>query len=892
VNTEMTKETSTDIQLPLRDNVRLLGEILGNTVRDQVGEDVYLKVEEIRILAKQARQSQDWQPLIDVMNSLEDSQLVPVARAFTHFLNYANIAEQHHRVRVRRSSLQNPGSSPTGGTLSELLPRLCSMGVSTDSIYNTVSSMSVELVLTAHPTEVSRRTLLRKHHDIAYILQRLDSGDLTPADRASQVSRLRRRIIASWHTDEIRRHQPSPVDEAKWGFATIESTLWEALPDFLRSLDQQLLECTGRRLPLDAAPLRFASWMGGDRDGNPNVTSEITEEVLLLARWEAAHLLEKDVHELREDLSMGDCNSSIRELVGDHKEPYREILRDVRQRLANTRLWAEAKLDGKDFSGPIYLNDEELLQPLRLIYQSLLDCSMEEIAEGSLINIIRRVVSFGLTLLRLDIRQESTRHADVFNEITEYLELGSYNDWPEDQKISFLLSELENRRPLIPADFPASDETAEVLRTFKVLAKQPASALGAYIISMATHPSDVLAVRLLQKEMGCKTPQRIVPLFETLDDLTGAANTIERLISIDWYKNDIKGYQEVMIGYSDSAKDAGFFAASWGQYRAQEDLSEACKLQGVHLTLFHGRGGSASRGGGPAHAALLSQPPGTINGTVRVTEQGEMIQFKFGLQEIAQENIELYACATLEATLAPLASPKDSWRTMMQSLADESVEEYRRIVHHDERFVPYFRAVTPEQELRRLALGSRPAKRRATGGVESLRAIPWVFAWTQMRLMLPAWLGTGKALGSQLAQGNLERLQEMARDWTFFGMLLDMQEMVLAKTEERVAAYYEQRLLEDSSQSSLGEELRAGVQQAESVLEAISGNKLLEKVPNLKRSIELRNPYVDPLNITQVEVMRRLRQLDDTDQSELKRDLEQALMVSIGGIAAGLRNTG
>lgn len=892
MTTENTKEITTDVQLPLRDNVRLLGEILGNTVREQVGEDVYLKVEEIRVLAKQARQSQDWQPLIDIMNSLEDSQLVPVARAFTHFLNYANIAEQHHRVRVRRNSLQNPDSSPAPGTLSELLPRLRDIGVSTDNIYNTVSSMSVELVLTAHPTEVSRRTLLRKHHDIAYILQRLDSGDLTPTDRTSQLSRLRRRIIASWHTDEIRRHQPSPVDEAKWGFATIESTLWEALPDFLRNLDRQLFDCTGRRLPLDAAPLRFASWMGGDRDGNPNVTAEVTEEVLLLARWEAAHLLEKDVHELREDLSMGDCNAPLRALVGDHKEPYREILREVRQRLANTRLWAEAKLDGREFPDPIYLNDEELLEPLRLIYQSLLDCGMEEIAEGSLINIIRRVVSFGLTLLRLDIRQESTRHADVFNEITEYLELGSYSDWPESEKTSFLLRELENRRPLIPADFPASDETAEVLRTFKVLSKQPASALGAYIISMATHPSDVLAVRLLQKEMGCKTPQRIVPLFETLDDLTGAAHTIERLISIDWYKNDIKGYQEVMIGYSDSAKDAGFFAASWGQYRAQEDLSEVCRRHGVHLTLFHGRGGSASRGGGPAHAALLSQPPGTINGTVRVTEQGEMIQFKFGLPEIAQENIELYTCGTLEATLAPLAPPKDSWRTMMQSLAQESVEEYRRIVHRDERFVPYFRAVTPEQELRRLALGSRPAKRRATGGVESLRAIPWVFAWTQMRLMLPAWLGTGKALGSQLEQGNLKQLQEMAQDWTFFGMLLDMQEMVLAKTEERVAAYYEQRLLEDSSQSSLGEELRAGVQQAESVLEAISGRKLLEKVPNLKRSIELRNPYVDPLNITQVEVMRRLRQLDDIDQSELKHDLEQALMVSIGGIAAGLRNTG
>lgn len=885
-----------DIQLPLRDDVRLLGEVLGDTVREQVGEDIYLKVEEIRSLAKEARQNKDWQPLLDVMSGLDDSQLVPVARAFTQFLNYANIAEQHHRVR-RRRHLQRESEvsdevSPEAGTLAELLPRLHKAGVSADDIYNTVTSMGTELVLTAHPTEVSRRTLLRKHHDIAFILKQLDSQDLTPQERNAQVSRLRRRIMAGWHTDEIRRHQPTPVDEAKWGFATIESTLWEALPEFLRNLDRQLLDHTGRRLPLHAAPLRFASWMGGDRDGNPNVTAEVTEEVLLLARWEAAHLLARDIHELREDLSMGDCNDALRARAGGHREPYREVLREVRKRLRNTRKWAEAKLKGEDFVDPIYLDDQELLEPLELIYQSLLDCGMEEIAEGSLVNIIRRVACFGLTLLRLDIRQESTRHADVINEITEYLELGSYNDWSEDEKQTFLLAELQSRRPLIPADFPASDEAAEVLRTFKVLAKQPASALGAYIISMATHPSDVLAVRLLQKEAGCKHPQRIVPLFETLSDLEGAAQTIDRLLSVDWYKQDIDGHQEVMIGYSDSAKDAGFFAASWGQYRAQEALSATCERHGVHLTLFHGRGGSASRGGGPAHAALLSQPPGTIKGSVRVTEQGEMIQFKFGLQEIALENIELYTSGTLEATLAPPPAPKDNWRQMMQTLSDESVAEYRRIVHNDERFVPYFRTVTPEQELRRLALGSRPAKRRVSGGVESLRAIPWVFAWTQMRLMLPAWLGTGQALATQLEKGQLVQLQDMAQNWTFFSMLLDMQEMVLAKTEERVAAYYEQRLLQDSTQRSLGSELRVGVQQAESVLKQISGAELLDKMPTLKRSIELRNPYVDPLNITQVEVMRRLRQLGEDDSSALKQALEQALMVSIGGIAAGLRNTG
>ena len=881
-----------DRELPLRDNVRLLGDVLGNTVREQVGEDIYLKVEEIRALAKKAGQSGDWQPLLAVMTSLQDHQLVPVARSFTHFLNYANIAEQHHRVRLRHDQACDSEAEAGAGTLAELLPRLHARGLSAEQIFRAVTEMNVELVLTAHPTEVTRRSLLRKHHDVSTILQLLDSEHVTPREREAQLSRLRRRIMAAWNTDEIRRHQPTPVDEAKWGFATIESTLWTALPEFLRQLDRQLQAHTGQRLPLDAAPLRFASWMGGDRDGNPNVTAEVTEEVLLLARWEAAHLLEQDIHELREDLSMQACNPALCARVGEHREPYRELLREVRARLRNTCQWAEARLDGEDFQGPIYWEDSELLEPLQLIYQSLLDCGMEEIANGSLTNIIRRVACFGLTLMRLDIRQESTRHADVFNAITEYLQLGSYNDWPEAQKQEFLLAELQSRRPLIPADFPASDEVAEVLRTFRVLAQQPATALGAYIISMATHPSDVLAVRLLQKEAGCRQPQRIVPLFETLDDLEGAADTLDQLLSVDWYKQDINGRHEVMIGYSDSAKDAGFFAASWAQFRTQEALSAVCERHGVHLTLFHGRGGSASRGGGPAREALLSQPPGTIKGSVRVTEQGEMIQFKFGLQDIAQENIELYACGCLEATLAPPPAPKQAWRTMMQALADESVKQYRRIVHEDARFVPYFRTVTPEQELRRLALGSRPAKRRVSGGVESLRAIPWVFAWTQMRLMLPAWLGTGQALATQIEKGQLSLLKEMAEQWTFFDMLLGMQEMVLAKSEERVASYYEQRLLEEPSQASLGAELRAGVQQAEAVLQQITGQPLLADEPTLQRSIELRDPYVYPLNITQVEVMRRLRQLEDGEAPELQTALEQALMVSIGGIAAGLRNTG
>ena len=899
---------SDELQIHLRDNIRLLGSILGDTIRSQVGEDLYNKVEEIRDLAIGSHTTNDWTKLVELMGQLTDDELVPVARAFTHFLNYANIAEQHHQVRCGREQLRNEilldGTNPLPGSLTELLPRLLAKGISSDALYDAVTTMQVELVLTAHPTEITRRTLRRKFNEISETLSTLDHGDTTPVQHQHQLERLRRRILSHWHTDEIRRHKPTPIDEAKWGFATVEETLWRALPDFLRGLDQQLLEHTGKHLPLTATPIRFTSWMGGDRDGNPNVTAEVTEQVITLGRWQAADLLFNDINELREDLSVAECNQVLRDKVGPHPEPYREFLRDVRQRLQNTRDWAEAKLQGQELDLPIYLYDHEILEPLQLMYDSLVECGMQGIAEGSLATIIRRVSCFGMTLLRLDIRQDSARHCDAISEITDYLGMTkngvSYKDWSEEDKQEFLLDEIQNQRPLIPINFPASADTKEVLDTFNVLSQQPPSALGAYIISMATHPSDILAVRLLQQKMGCQHPQRIVPLFETLSDLEGAAQAVDRLLSIDDYKNAINGCQEVMIGYSDSAKDAGFFAASWGQYCAQESISAVCEKHGIHLTLFHGRGGSASRGGGPAHDALLSQPPGTINGSIRVTEQGEMIQFKFGLHDLAIRNLELYTTGTLEASLSPPSEPKQSWRDMMQQLSDNSVLEYRRIVHDDPRFVPYFRAVTPELELRRLSLGSRPAKRSVGGGVESLRAIPWVFAWTQMRFMLPAWLGTGKALMDATEQGQQELLQEMQKNWTFFSMLMDMQEMVIAKVDSRVAAYYEHRLLSavptesadtDANQGSLialGEELQAGLAQATEAIKKISGHELLHNNPVLRDSIMRRNPYIDPLHITQVELMRRLREHDKADEPLL----EQGLMVSIAGIAAGLRNTG
>jgi phosphoenolpyruvate carboxylase len=881
-----------DPHFPLRQDVRLLGDLLGQTLLEAVGAETYQAVEQIRHLAKQVHGQADWQPLIDAMAALPEPSLLVVARAFTQFLHYANIAEQHHRVRRRNAHERDSQHASQWGSMAVLLPQLLSQGVEKIDLIQQITQLKIELVLTAHPTEITRRTLLRKYHDIEKLLTELDRPDLTPIARQAHIQRLQRRMIAAWHTDEIRQQQPTPVDEAKWGFATVEATLWESLPTFLRELDQQMQVHLDTRLPLTAKPIRFASWMGGDRDGNPNVTAKVTQEVLLLSRWQAADLLLRNVHELRDDLSMQLASSALRAITGEQHEPYRALLKTVRQRLENTKRWAEAALSGTILDLPIYQQDEELLASLLLIYDSLVQSGLRAIAEGGLTNLIRRVVCFGLTLLPLDIRQSAQLHGQAMQEITDYLDLfdaqGGYLALSEADKQLFLIHELNNKRPLIPDDFVGTPMTQEVLATFRLLAKQPASALGAYIISMATQASDVLVVRLLQKACGCVQPQRIVPLFETLDDLQGAAATLTQLLSIDIYRQQINDQQEVMIGYSDSTKDAGFMAAAWAQYQAQESLAQVCDRFGVHLTLFHGRGGSVSRGGGPLHAAILSQPRGSIRGSMRITEQGEMIQFKFGLQGVALRNLSLYTSAVLQASLQPAPAPLPLWRQMLQQLADVSVAEYRRIVHQHPDFVNYFHTVTPSEELNRLAIGSRPPKRRAQGGIESLRAIPWVFAWTQMRLMLPAWLGTGHALAHAITQHQLPILQDMVKHWPFFAMLMDMQEMVLAKAQARVAAYYESRLTNDAALHALGNYFQQGLQQARDCLPPIIGHALLQHNPVLQRSIQVRNPYLDPLHILQVELMRRLRVLTP-GQAPL---LEKALMVSITGIAAGMRNTG
>ena len=872
----------------MRSNVSMLGKLLGDTIKDAMGENILDKVETIRKLSKSSRAGNEThrQELLSTLQNLSNDELLPVARAFSQFLNLTNTAEQFHAISPHGEALNNPEG------LGKVFARLKNnKDLDDKDIRAAVESLSIELVLTAHPTEIARRTLIHMLVEVNSCLKQLDHNDLADYERKQIMRRLRQLIAQYWHTDEIRRNRPSPVDEAKWGFANVENSLWEGVPQYLRELNEQLEDVFGFSLPVDNVPIRFTSWMGGDRDGNPNVTADITRRVLLLSRWKAADLFLRDIQVLVSELSMTECTPEMRALAGgdDVQEPYRVVMKRLRAQLIATQNWLTAQVKGEHQLPPDDLleNNEQLWLPLYTCYQSLKACGMNIIASGQLLDTLRRIKCFGIQLVRIDVRQESTRHTEALSEVTRYLGLGDYESWSESDKQAFLIRELNSKRPLLPRHYQLSDETREVLETCRVIADAPQGSIAAYVISMARTPSDVLAVHLLLKEAGCQFTLPVAPLFETLDDLNNADDVMSQLLGIDWYRGIIQGKQMVMIGYSNSAKDAGVMAASWAQYRAQDALIKTCEKAGIALTLFHGRGGSIGRGGAPAHAALLSQPPGSLRGGLRVTEQGEMIRFKFGLPEVAISSLALYTGAILEANLLPPPEPKQEWRKLMDDLSTTSCNMYRGYVRENADFVPYFRSATPEQELGKLPLGSRPAKRRPTGGVESLRAIPWIFAWTQNRLMLPAWLGAGAALQKAIDEGKQDQLECMCRDWPFFSTRIGMLEMVFAKADLWLAEYYDQRLVEEKLWP-LGAQLREQLEKdIRVVLTIANDDHLMADLPWIAESIALRNVYTDPLNVLQAELLHRSRQQEQPDPR-----VEQALMVTIAGVAAGMRNTG
>jgi len=862
----------------LRDDVSLLGEMLGTTLRTREGHAVFETVEQVRRAAKAAREGAGHEtvPLERRLRPLPLDVAVPVARAFSHFLTLANIAEQHHRIRRRREYLRVAGSRPQPGSFDEVLPRLLGGGTSRDRLADAVTALHVELVLTAHPTAITRRTLAEKHRRIADALARRDRADVTAPEREQVLADLQREVVAMWGTEEIRPRRPTPIEEVRSGLGVIETVVWDALPRCLRALDAALQRATGRRLPLDAAPITFGSWIGGDRDGNPAITADVTREACLTARAIAAALYLREIDALGAELSVVDASSELRERAGGAREPYRAVLRNLAAQMREERGDA---------------GQADIRGTLELCYRSLVETRQGELADGRLTDVLRRVAAFGRSLVRLDIRQHADRHAAAIDVIAQRQGAGSYLQMSESDRVRFLRRAIEERIP-IPEDLGADDSVREVLATFRAIAAIEADSLGAYVVSMTKAASDILAVEYLQQAFGSSL--RVVPLFEEVATLERAGDTMREVLAglkarpaaVETDPAFTAGV-EVMIGYSDSAKDGGRLTANWQLYKAQEAVVAACGDAGVPLTIFHGRGGSIGRGGGPTHLAIRSQPPGSIDGRLRVTVQGEMIEAQMGLPEIAVRSFEVYLTSVLEATLAPAAAVSADSRAAMDRLAAAAHRTYRSIVYENPQFLEYFHAATPEHELGLMPIGSRPARRGAQADVASLRAIPWVFAWTQTRLLLPSWLGVCEALEGAIARGELTQLRAMVREWPFFDATLRLIEMALAEADPAIASAYDRELVPEDLRD-IGVDLRQRLDRARrGVLAVLGADALLDDNPVLRRSIDVRNPYVDPINIVQIALLSRLRRDDTVDPS-----LWQAFLITVNGIAAGMRNVG
>ena len=693
-----------------------------------------------------------------------------------------------------------------------------------------------------------------------------------------------------WNTDDLKRVKPSPFDEARWGLAIIEDSLWDTIPKVYRRLNSIFVQNMDKGLPKNFNPIEFGSWMGGDRDGNPNVTAKVTKEVILLSRWEAAKLYEKSLTKIIRSYSMEKCSKKILRKTGKSYEPYRVFLRPLRNQMRATHRMIEQYLINKKplDQKKLLRSKEEILKPLRVVRQSLEQNNNENLASGELLDLMRRAKCFGINLAKLDIRQESSRHSQLIGEFVKKKYNKDYLKLSEKEKIDFLKSKLNSKKNIINKFQFKNKENKEVWSTFNLLSKEPSECLGAYVISMTSSASDILSVSFLQKEAKIKNKLRVVPLFETLDDLINAKSIMENLFSHKWYRNLIKHKQEVMIGYSDSSKDAGKMCASWHQYKAQEEIVKLGNKYKIDITFFHGRGGSAGRGGGPIQATLRSLPPYSVNGKIRITDQGEVIQQKYGYEPLAKYNLCSYIGAVSQASLNPPPQPKNSWRTLIEKMAEISKSSYRKNINQNSDFIKYFKTVTPHVSLSKLSIGSRPSKRKNVDNIQSLRAIPWVFAWTQIRLMLPAWLGSAEALRYANIKEFRKTLYDMERNWPFFNSMLDILDMVISKVDPDISKIYEEYLADDKLKR-VGKKLRFQFEVIKKLNKEITPNEIIKARKQFRTSVVVRSIYSEVLNIIQPIVIKKIK----TNKNNLdKKYLNDALLTSIAGISAAMKNTG
>ena len=905
---------------PMREDIRLLGAILGDTVREQNGEEVFDLVERARVESFRVRRSEiDRAQLAGLFDGIDIHQAIPVIRAFTHFALLANVAEDIHRER-RRAVHVAAGELPQNSSLAATYRKLDSAQLESATVADALTGALVSPVITAHPTETRRRTVFDTHHRITELMRLRLHGHTQTEDGRDIERELRRHILTLWQTALIRLSRLKISDEIETGLRYYPAAFFDVIPQ----VNAEVRDALRARWPdahlLDEPILRPGSWIGGDRDGNPNVTADVVRQATGRAAYTALEHYFTEITALEQELSMSarlvkvsDELAALADACDEPArtdEPYRRALRVIHGRLTAT---ASEVLDQQpehelDLGLQRYATPRELLADLDIVDASLRANGSAVLVDDRLGRLREAVRVFGFHLSGLDMRQNSDVHEEVVAELLAWAGVHSdYRSLAEPERVELLVAELATRRPLVGEGAELSDLARKELdivaaaaRAVRVFGPQ---AVPNYIISMCQSVSDMLEAAILLKEAGLLdasgrepyAPVGIVPLFETIDDLQRGSSILEAALDLPLYRGVVSARgdsQEVMLGYSDSNKDGGYLAANWALYRAELDLVESARKTGIRLRLFHGRGGTVGRGGGPSYDAILAQPPGAVKGSLRITEQGEVIAAKYAEPRIAHRNLEALVAATLKSTLLDvegLGEAAGPAYEVLDDLAARAQRAYAELVHETPGFVEYFKASTPVSEIGALNIGSRPTSRKPTTSIFDLRAIPWVLAWSQSRVMLPGWYGTGSAFEQWIAEGDgrLEVLRDLYVRWPFFSTVLSNMAQVLAKSDMGLAARYSELVDDQTLRARVFDKNLAEHERTIRMCMLITGqDDLLADNPALARSVFNRFPYLEPLNHLQVELLRRYRS-GDTDEL-----VQRGILLTMSGLATALRNSG
>ena len=902
----------------LSDDIYLLAGLLGDVIKSLAGDEAFALEEDVRSLAKDLRAGGDSasEKLEAIIHGADTADLRILIRAFTNYFQLINLAEDNERIRRLSRREHAEPDVPRRGSIREAILGLRNRGVTADEMRAMLAGADVRLVLTAHPTEARRRTVIDKLARIFSTIRQLDERQALPPDIARARTQLAATIAELWSSNELRVATPTVLDEVRAVLVYFGSTLVEVIPSVYRDLEEALVEAYPEEDITVPPFLTFGSWIGGDRDGNPFVTPEVTIEALRTMSSAALGYLDLRLTNLSGRLSVSELMISKATVIEPRLVEYREMFPDLAEELARINvgepyrqlvtLMRERLRATRDRQEHGYRCASDLVADLRLIEQSLREQSAGMIAGGDLHDVIRLVEVFGFTFATLDIREHSRRHEMALHNVFAVTEVEpNYLGLDEAARQKLLLEEIDSRRPLVPIDLESLDPDArQVIETFRTVRwlvnYEYPEAIQTWIISGAESASDVLEVLLLMKETKLAGPGgedarlRIAPLFEEGATLRDSSATMQALLDIPQYRTALDaagGLQEIMIGYSDSNKDVGYLASTWELQRAQSTLAETLSAQGVPFIFFHGRGGSVGRGGGPTNVAIQALPPHTVEGRIKMTEQGEVISARYSTLPIAHRELELALGAILIRS-ADIENPRlqgdaSQFDAIMDRMATRSAEVYRDLVYGDPDFITFFHEATPIDAIARLQLGSRPAKRTVSNRIQDLRAIPWVFSWTQARIILPGWYGLGSALSEGIERDGIDVLREMARTWPFFQATLSNAELAMTKADMLIAERYVNLVKDEGIRNRIWGRIRAEFDLAvESLLAIREEDRLLGSEPVLQRSIDRRNPYVDPLSYIEIELLNRLRN-DPSDQ-----DVVDTLHLAVNGIAGGLRNTG